>query len=286
MTASISPRPSSILGNMAPTAIKIGLLTVLRAFYDGGNKADAKKYKVITLAGYAATDSIWARLDSAWSLALRRHGAEFIHMTDAISLQGAFSISKGWTRNRVEALILDLLKVFTEFSDKPIKGVACTIVLADYLRAKSLFADLPRPEYICTIDCLTLSWLWYASIPSKSDQLEDKCADLFFDRGESFMGHAQDVWNHKNFRDRKAFRAIRLIAPADMRDVPGIQMADMLAWAFNRPLGGGGYEDMCKSIRTAIPVWHRDLAFNELSDIDEDALERFMHLKFPRRRPM
>jgi len=261
--------------------MRLGYLSVLKAYYDGSNKSDSPDCRVLTLAGFAGTDPIWNRIDRQWGAVLDRHGVKFMHMKDAIALQEEF---RGWDYPRVRLMILDLLKSLGPFNQSPIKGVVCTVMMDGFRSAKRKYPMLPRPEFICTVSCLTLSWLWYSNIPRRSVELEAKCGDLFFDRNENFLGHATDIWNHKNLKNRPAFRAIRTTAPADMRDFPGLQMADMLAWAYSRPHGRGGYEDICEAIRKAIPVWHQDFASEQFADINEVGLENVLELKFPPRK--
>ena len=64
--------------------------------------------------------------------------------------------------------------------------------------------------------------------------------DLFFDRNELFRVHISDFWNNKTTRNRAVWRAIGQLTEVDMRGTPGLQIADMLAWAHSRPYGEGG----------------------------------------------
>ena len=54
---------------------------------------------------------------------------------------------------------------------------------------------------------------------------------LFFDRGEPFMGHIQDRWNNKKSKKRvQMMDRITQVGELDMRQVPALQMADLIAW--------------------------------------------------------
>ena len=263
---------------------------MLKAYYDGGNKSDSTAYKVLTLAGYAATDSIWIRVERQWTDVLAHHKIGYMHMAEAMSLNGSYSKENGWDEAKVQNLLHDLVGVMESFKRRPVTGVSCTVVLSDYLSARRTFADLPPVENLCMTQCMGVALIWYGTLPRYStdgySKLPSECADLYFDRGEPFYGHAVDAWNHKTFRNRDTFKAIRRIEQADMRSVPGLQMADMLAWAHNRQYGSGGHDKLCTRIREAIPEFHRDLKLPELGDIDSEKLNSFKQLRLPRRKPM
>ncbi len=59
--------------------------------------------------------------------------------------------------------------------------------------------------------------------------------ELFFDQGEAFMSHIRNDWkNKKERRGSPLWGLIRTIDAVDMRSVPAVQAADMLARARNR----------------------------------------------------
>jgi hypothetical protein len=58
--------------------------------------------------------------------------------------------------------------------------------------------------------------------------------ELFFDQGEPYYGYIHDRW--KTQRVRKAepvWERVIHVGEANMRKVPGLQAADLLAWSVN-----------------------------------------------------
>lgn len=127
---------------------------MLKAYFDAGNKADSHTYKTLTLAGYAATDSIWLRVEKQWNEALALYGTNYMHMAEAITLNGAYSRANGWDEARVRDLIQCLIKVMRSFRGVPICGISCTVILSDYLAAWEKVPNLPPVENICTTQCM------------------------------------------------------------------------------------------------------------------------------------
>jgi hypothetical protein len=223
------------------------LLVVLKSYFDGGNQADDKQYDRITLATAAGTCDEWRGLESAWNEALVRHGAKFLHTTDAIGLQKEFSKKKGWTDDRVDKLISDCVNVVAQHMVIPGKilvpgpygerlnfikpGVnitTLTIPLKDYRKARRVNPKMPNSvTEICATESLGFCFKWGKIIGA--DWYE-----LFFDQGEPFFGHICD--RHQN---KKSKRAIPLMAKvvhlgqSNMKAVPALQVADLFAWCTN-----------------------------------------------------
>lgn len=273
-------------GGMGPVW-KLGLqgLVAVKAYFDGGNEADSRQYNSVTLVAFAATDPVWRSAEKRWETALKKHGAAYLHMFEAISLNGEF---KGWDRNRMRALMYDCIKALRAFKDRPLYSTSCTIFLKDYQRALAVLPDLPKPEYICSGYTLTNVMGWYASaILSLHDAAEfpPGCVSLTFDRNEPFRGHIVDQWNQRKLRKRAIWSAIRSVDEADMRRLPGLQMADMLAWACNRPHGAGGHVELCADILAARKDDHADLGFERLTRPHPERFAAFKKLRLPQRRP-
>ena len=106
---------------------------------------------------------------------------------------------------------------------------------------------------------------------------------MYFDQGEPFYGHLCDRMNSKKAkRDVPLLNAIALKSESNMRDVPAIQMADLLAWCIS-------HND------NAAREWHRrlnDLPWSSLyldehylSQPAEGRLEKAEQWGMPRGKP-
>lgn len=217
---------------------------VLKGYFDGGNQADSRQYDRITLAAALGTPEQWYGLELAWRGVLDSHEAEFLHTTNAISLQKEFSKSKGWSDNRVDAFISDCVDVVEQHMLEPgrlfisdhVRNIArdglniftFTVPLKDYREVRKINPKLPTScTEICTTESLGLVFKY-------GRRLGVDWYELFFDQNEPFYGH---VWDRRtNRKSRKHITPMRQVAhlgESDMRVVPALQVADLFAWCIN-----------------------------------------------------
>jgi hypothetical protein len=214
------------------------LAIAIKAYIDSSGKSDDPRTGFLTLAGYIGTPSAWQHFEERWQRVLQRWGCSYLHMSDAYLLREEFSESKGWTRDRVGALLRDIFNEcfsktgWGDFKDK-FYGASCTVNLADYAKA-SAERFLKEPEAICVDHVVTIALM---ALPEnlalpirKEGQIE-----LFFDKGEPFMHKVDRIWRSKpNHQLKGPLRLVSSIVTADMRQVIGLQAADFLAWHTNR----------------------------------------------------
>ena len=198
-------------------------------YYDGTHDSECKE--ALTLTGIAAPQGTWGDFEADWGAALvKNHVYEPLHMRELMHNKGYFA-DFGW-EEKIK-LIGDLWNVFGKYRPTRMCAYSCTVMLADYQRAKSQIPNLRPPESIC-VDYSV------GGLQLTSEELSiSKPLLLYFDRSERFMCKIYRTWNRatKNgtyFGSRVGwpFR-IRNIFPAD-RSYRPIQAADLLAWSINR----------------------------------------------------
>jgi hypothetical protein len=212
---------------------------VLKNYFDGGNQVDSPDFSHACIAVVCGTESQWQRFNTAWKKALYRHGADFLHTTDAVSLKNDFSVESGWDKNAVDSLILDCVEVIGKHIEvptgtpgmRPRKGIYPTtllIPLSDWLKARRDLPELPNTiAEIFTTEALGFCF-------KRGRDVGAKHFELYFDQGEPFYGHVSD-----RYRSSKAKRAMPLLeaivhlGESNMRVVPALQMADLFAWCVN-----------------------------------------------------
>jgi hypothetical protein len=223
------------LGELSPlsTIPEDHLLVAFKSFLDGGNQADSREYNTVTLAAMSANYLLWDVFTYEWQEVLHKHGAQYLHTTDAVTRN---DIYKGWPKTKANQFIDDCASVICrhattrnkyEFTYLGIRPANVTVFLSDFKRAFTCIPDLGTAEELCAIYAVARcqSWaLW------NSSNLE-----LFFDQGEPFYGHFLD-----RLRNKKAKRAapdlgknIMHHGASDMRSVPALQATDLLAWCIN-----------------------------------------------------
>ncbi len=183
----------------------------------------------MTLAALAADEQVWIYFEREWANLLSDRGnPPYMHMKEAMPLKGAF---EGWEPEARDFLVYGLLGLIMEIGQNPrFRSFTCTIDLVAHKRWKAE-KNLPLPERLCARLVFPKAYEWYSSFP---DPILDSI-DVFFDRNERFMGHIAGDWNNKKTQKTPPiWGLVRTIAPADMRQTPPLQAADMLAWARNR----------------------------------------------------
>lgn len=212
---------------------------VLKSYFDGSNQADGSEYDRISIATVCGTKKEWKKFETDWRKVLYRHHADYLHTTDAVSLQNDFAKENGWTERRVDSFLGDCVTTIGKHMFVPdgVRGrlprtglwpITLTIPFDDWLRAKRAVPDLPDTiEEICATESFSFAVRW-------GGHIEARKYELYFDRGESFYGHIHNRWRHPKARkDIRIMEDVIIVAEAISKDVPALQMADLFAWCVN-----------------------------------------------------
>lgn len=263
------------------------LLVVLKSYFDGSNHADSSEHDRISIATVCGTGRQWKRFDTDWRKVLYKHGADYLHTTDAVSLKNNFSIERGWNKTLVDAFIGDCVSVVKAHMAIPPKTtgggerpglfpVTLTIPFDDWLRAKRDVPKIPETiEDICARESVAYALNWGRLIGSKK-------YELYFDRGEPFYGYISNTWRHpKAQRDIELMKDIISISESISHEIPALQMADLFAWGVNH----ANQETRKWHIRLHNLPWEsRLLEYEHLINPDPTALNRIASWGLPPRR--
>jgi len=215
---------------------KDSLLVILKGYFDGGNEADSTQYDVVTLAALSGTTDQWRPFEAVWKTTLEKHKADWLHTTDAVTLNGQFRRDRGWDEGKRDAFILDCVKVVERHiaRKKTAKSpgrpglypFTVTVVLEDFIKAREISSDVPKDATeICATQAVNRCLEWGKDI-AHADFYH-----LFFDQGEPFRGHISDrKRNPKALKQLPLLDRIMHIGESDCRYVPALQLADLFAW--------------------------------------------------------
>jgi hypothetical protein len=200
------------------------LLMIFKGYFDGARDANSKR---ITVAMVCGESEHWDGFTANWKSILAIHRAPFLHMTDAMALRGEFAKEKGWDKPLVDALISDCVRLISEYMDS-LNVVTMDIYREDFLRARKTVPSLPNTmSELCATESLGFCFKYG----------KDKNADwyqLYYDQGEPFFGHICDRKNHRKARRHiPNLSKVAVLAEANMRLFPPLQMADLFAWAIS-----------------------------------------------------
>jgi hypothetical protein len=252
-------RWSSRLATFSPfNACRIGHgFVVLKSYFDGSraSKPPAKR-NALTLAGYIAEDATWAEFETGWEKILHSFNpsCNYMHMKEAMSLRKEFAKEKGWTREKVRDLLTRLINFLraSRWNDR-MYAVSCTVILDDHAKAIREGFQLSPPHRICAHVCAGRAFNWQAQKLATTPEGKIavvQSADFFFDQNEPFLHHFNSEWTRNRRAKHRAlwWDLVNTVAPADMRKLPPLQLADMLAWAQSRSMATGDQEVLCQGI--------------------------------------
>lgn len=203
----------------------------LQAFYDGSGKAHDPNIRFVSLGSIVGTEASWTECKTQWMSALEKHdapksprGNRYFHSKEAMHSWGGYD---GWPTPKVRSLTIDLLNALGRQERSDPIAMTCSVKLADYRQAKIRIPLLRSPEAICLDSCFGLAI---------RHPFRDSGIELYFDRKEKFYPILKKLWKMKD-RGRGIWWADYVSSITEineMRDEPGIQVADLLAWLANR----------------------------------------------------
>jgi hypothetical protein len=257
----------------------------IKCFFDGGNQADPKQYKTMTLCAVAGTGVQWTNIEKQWATVLSIYEAPFIHTSDMLTLNEPFTVTNGWSHPKVHALLTDCVRVIDRCKAKPeddwphgIMPVSITIVLDDFKRAVAEIPVLGRPELHCAIHCLQMCGHW-------CDAMHVNTLQLVFDQNEPFHGHLSDRWKSRRAgKEETIWEHVIAMTEADSREVPGLQVADLIAWSVGKQHDQGIKYDWQRQLLAI----HKEKVFYDYQKLklpDVEALECLGKWKIPQRKP-
>jgi len=163
--------------------------------------------------------SLIGRFNQQWNEVLERYGVEVLHMRDVGTERS----------NQVERMLCDLLNAVNQFAADLLYLRTCCIVIADYNAAKQIRASMKTPEELCVDFCLG-----GLSISAEDIGLSGTVS-VKFDQNEPFQRWMDRVWRRARKNPRAGWpRQVQSIEKASPVGHPGMQLADMFAWALNR----------------------------------------------------
>lgn len=211
---------------------------ILKSYFDGANHADLSQFDRVVLATVCGNCEQWDLFVVDWNEVLTLYDVPYLHVTDAITLNRPYSVSKGWSDRLVDDFILDCVRIIKRHAAMPslvegefregLRAVTMSIHLEDYKRARENNRLLPNSVYeLCTSEILGFVFRWGRKVGAKSHH-------LYFDQGEAYRGHALDrARSERVKRTSPIFKDVVVNVEVNMRHTPAIQLADLFAWCIS-----------------------------------------------------
>lgn len=241
---------------MAPSARnKHGSLFIaLRSYFD----KSGEDTRHLICGGVCASDDLWDEIEKTWQYCLNSHTprATYMHMIEAVPLRKEFSRDKGWGDEMVFGLVNQLLSYLTTLPKHEYCHVTATVDLAAYRKLQNENYQMDSAADLCITTCTLGLFDWFLD----HYHGPDREAHYYFDAGEPFEPILKAKWESELEASRRTgvdsfWSLIGHIGPAQMRCTPGLQVADMLAWATNRDLNELPlrYKELILPLRVLVP---------------------------------
>lgn len=178
---------------------------------------------------------MWAEFQNQWDIMLRERYpiAPYIHMWQIVSGTDPFESRAGWTELEVDRLVSDAENLLSVVPTNEMCAFACSIDLNAHERLLAEGYDIGAPAVICAELGLGSLIDWYED----THGLEK--AHAFYDQNEKFIRSIKDRWLKATTRKKPIVEdafwlKLAKVRDVQMRDTPGVQVADMIAWGVTR----------------------------------------------------
>jgi hypothetical protein len=232
----------------------------MKCYFDGSEGVDDSDHTWLTLAGFGAPDAVWAKFDTKWQAMLRDRYpiAPYIHMNELMGWDDPFERVVGWNEENKNRLVLDAIHLLQAMDKSTFTSHVCTIDMTAYHELVGIGHPVSDPYKICAEVCVGKSVSWYNDRHPQKSEL----AHVFFDRDEKFMHTLKQRWLQERtprggISVKPAWDIIANITDENMRDHPGIQAADVIAWGRSRQLSEKvrPYRHLFDIVQKVVPSW-------------------------------
>lgn len=190
---------------------------MLLAYSDESGHAADPKCRHVGMAGLIASSEGWDRADKLWLAALEKHRVQHFHMRHFAHSLGEFS---GWPEDRRRSLMNDLLNAVVSITPTIVGSVismeAWRAQSEDY---KAAFLD---PYYCCLQEFVFLADVHGATVG-------DDRVSIILSQNTEFDGRAKSLAEIL-VSSSSMPGSLSSITYADMRERPGLQAADLIAY--------------------------------------------------------
>jgi hypothetical protein len=190
---------------------------VLIAYFDESGHAASEDF--VAIAAYVADEAVWAKFDVAWNAALTEHGAPYLHAVELAHLTKTY---KGWTVERQKALSADLMHVIQ--TSGHLVAAGAVLSTKDFRSlTKEQQGRLLNPFYPLFQEVVRAASL---NALFRAPELKVK---MIFSRQDEFSGLAEKLYAvmAKTIDTKDRLGGLEF---QNMRTVPGLQAADVLAY--------------------------------------------------------
>jgi len=188
----------------------------LIGFLDESGHSSATEF--LALAAFVANEADWRAFDRLWHEALHETQAPYLHMREFAHRVGAFA---GWTEERRRALLGPCVKALNSI---PAIAVGAAMSVADFEALDSEARSALRDPFFCCFQEVVRGVAVTAVFEAADVQV-----GMVFSQQDEFGPSARHLWSVMAETINVGHR-MRSLEFANMREVPALQAADLLAY--------------------------------------------------------
>jgi Protein of unknown function (DUF3800) len=214
------------------------ILIALRAHLDSSGKLTDD---YMTLAAFAGNEEMWVEFEAEWDKILTGYSpkAKYVHMREIAHQTVGFDRKLGWTPEKAFGLANQCLVYMSHLDKERFRMFYCAVDLEAWKKLRAETYPLPSPIELCNQFCSEFILMWYLNKYPDIINLHSDTIKYFFDKGEGFKRPFEDKWIEETKRSEETgvwsvWNLVEQVSEVDMKKVPGVQAADILAWAVNR----------------------------------------------------
>ena len=170
------------------------------------------------LAAFVSDDLEWARFDKQWQSALEKNGAPYLHMREFAHFRGPF---REWTEKKRRSLLGQCVAAINSVHAI---AVGAAMSVEDFRTLDHEGQSRMQDPFFCCFQEVVRGVALNAAF-----ETEDYQANMIFSQQDEFRPKVMKLWNamrqNSDVRTRMGSLVFR-----DMRDVPALQAADLLAY--------------------------------------------------------
>lgn len=191
---------------------------MLTGFFDESGHSSATEF--FALAAFVAEDADWATFGDRWRQALAQSGASYLHMREFAHRVGAF---KGWTEEQRRGLLAGCVDAINSI---PAIAVGAATSVADFMALSPQEQTTLQDPFFCCFQEVVRGAAISACFEPPGIRVR-----MIFSQQDEFSAMARQLWDvMASAIDVK--ERMESLAFQDMRGVPALQAADLLAYEF------------------------------------------------------
>ena len=219
----------------------------IRAFLD---RSGQRQSDFATLAGFAGPISTWAEFDRGWKVVLTTgfRPVPYFHVVEALGLRprSPFDRGLGWERRHIWDLLAKLIVYMGEYSKGRLTMHSCVIHMDAWRKLSASGVVIPSEVDLCNryVSDGIVALFARKILEEHSDESEiqlhtEDLLSFEFDRNEPFLGPFRELINRRKEEAETVgvstiWHLVDGINEGNMKCMPGLQAADIFAWAINR----------------------------------------------------